>query len=441
MRDPSATLHFEKERVVRSLKVPSGSDQFLRSALAKEWVSRGDLIPYEFIDAQRLSSPRYEFVSYPYEWSDRQHHEAAQLTLRMQREANEAGFDLKDASAWNVIFDGTRPVFCDLTSLEPLRDRTWWAAGQFARHFIFPRLLSRHAGLEIHHSFACWRDGVPVGPVRQVLGWRRFLTRYMPMLAAESSSPVATQSSAGAGSLREFRAGLNAWMAWALRGVAPRESEPRSGPWADYVEQRDHYAPADVELKRETVRNWLARIRPAKVLDLGCNSGEFSEMAVELGARVVAVDGDAQAIDRLVRRWQHQSAIHPVIATLDDLVAGRGWSGMEYEGLVGRLTGKTDLVLMLALIHHLTIGASVPIEHVARWVTQLDTRWLIVECLGPDDAQVQSLCSHRRRDPAEFTLQAQLDAFGDQGWRLEAQCDLIGGHRRLCLFERIEAGS
>ena len=223
--------------------------------------------------------------------------------------------------------------------------------------------------------------------------------------------------------------------------MPPRESEPRSGPWADYVEQRDHYAPADVELKRETVRNWLARIRPAKVLDLGCNSGEFSEMAVELGARVVAVDGDAQAIDRLVRRWQHQSSIHPVIATLDDLVAGRGWSGVEYEGLVGRLTGKTDLILMLALIHHLTIGASVPIEHVARWVTQLHTRWLIVECLGPDDAQVQSLCSHRRRDPAEFTLQAQLDAFGDQGWRLEAECDLIGGHRRLCLFERIEARS
>ena len=419
------------------MKGAVGPEHFLESALARRWVERGDLIPFEFIDQRTLASPRLDFVTFPHEWSDRQHDEAARLTLRLQADANEAGFDLKDASAWNVIYAGTRPVFCDLSSVDRLRERSWWAAGQFARHFIFPRLLARHAGIATHFSFTCWRDGVPAEIPRRVMGWRRFVTRYWPMLVPDQRGTPYPAPVAGAGdeeALRRFRAGLNAWFAWVLRGVAAPPIAREGGLWAGYVDQRGHYAAADIERKRQTVGAWMESVRPSTVLDLGCNTGEFSVMAAGLG-----VDGDAQAVDRLVRRLDRQEAIHPVIATLDDLVAGRGWAGNEYPGLGERLNGRVDLVLMLALIHHLTIGAAVPIDAVAAWITQFASRWLVIECLSPDDEQVRSLCAQRNRDPAEFSMQAQLTAFQGLGWVQEADCELIAGRRRLVLFRRVPA--
>ena len=437
MRDPAGRVQWLPRHMLRQLASPIGETHFLRSELARRWVRRGDLTPFEVCDEYRVVADRIPFVTQPSEWSDLQLYRAAELTLRLQGEAVDAGFDMKDASAWNIIFDGTQPLFCDLLSFEPLQRRKWWAAGQFSRHFILPLLLAQRRGLHTCEAFQLWRDGVPPEAAKALIGRARFLTRYWPLMSsgrADSVRPGDVDISSDMQATARFRISLHGALKWMLDGVEPRSARITNSQWQDYVSQRPHYSRGDLELKREVISQWLQQCAVGSVIDLGCNSGEFTRLAVQQGASVIAVDADHGAIQSLFS--QGGKGVYPVLASLDDLRAGRGWAGAEHAGLPERLAGQGELVMMLALIHHLAIACSIPMPEIAAWAARLSSRWLIVEMLSSSDVQVHALCKQRARNPAEFDLDMQLAAFSGAGWEPWASVELGGGSRRLCLMER-----
>lgn len=85
-----------------------------------------------------LEVRRVPVVSYPYEWSFTMLRDAALLTLNVTEACFRAGFQMKDATAYNGVFDGRRPVMIDLTSIEQGFDGLWTAYGQFCDHFLAP---------------------------------------------------------------------------------------------------------------------------------------------------------------------------------------------------------------------------------------------------------------------------------------------------------------
>jgi SAM-dependent methyltransferase len=446
MRDPQGRIRFEGERVLRTLVSVLPADHFLRSALASRWVAQGRLVAFEWQGDATLASPRLPFVTQPTEWCDAQLHAAGALTLEMQREAVSAGFDLKDASAWNVLFDGCRPIFCDLLSFMPLTERKWWAMGQYARHFLFPLLASRRRGLRGHDVFTMWRDGMAAPTARRLFGRSLYLTRYGSLLLGEAATREARHSAladapqpdaqARAGTVT-FRNGLHSALDWMLAGVAPRPlREAAVAGWAGYEQDRPHYAGDSLQRKRDTVAGWLSRLAPGWVLDMGCNTGEFSRMAAQQGAQVVALDADHDSIERLYRETPAGTRLYPLVARLDDIGAGRGWAGSEHPGLAQRLAGRFDLVMMLALLHRLAIGAAVPLDEVARFAASCTRDALVVELIDASDPQLVSLCNQRQRRPEEFSIERQRAAFRAAGFRIEAEVDLAPAGRTLALLRR-----
>ena len=76
------------------------------------------------IDALAVLRPDIvPFISYPYEWCLRELRDAALLTLELQRRALDAGFILRDASAYNVQFIGGYPGSYRLAFIRDLRRR------------------------------------------------------------------------------------------------------------------------------------------------------------------------------------------------------------------------------------------------------------------------------------------------------------------------------
>lgn len=443
MRDPAAGLRFEGNRVLRDLREPLDSGHFLRSDLAIHWVADGRLVPFEWDGDRQIVGRRLPFVSQPAEWCDAQLFAAARLTLDLQREAVERGFDLKDASAWNVLFDGCRPMFCDLLSFKSLTEREWWAFGQYGRHFLLPLLASRRLGFKARESFTTWRDGMPVDKARQMIGWRALLSRYGTLLAghrdpAHSSVVVREAQARSLPEVQAFRGRLHAAMSWQLDGLrlAPGAMGEVSAGWAGYQQDRPHYGKGSLSAKRRLVGEWLARSSPSWVLDLGCNTGEFSELALTTGAEVIALDADHDSIQRLFLAHMGKQRLHPLVAPLDDLRGGRGWGGEEHPGLAQRLQGCADIVLMLALVHHLAIGASVPLDEVARFACRCTRGLLIVELLESNDPQLVALCKQRQRAPEEFTLARQRDAFLSAGFAVVEEHLLDGAARSLLLLSR-----
>lgn len=434
MRDPQASLILGTDRVIRRLYVELPAHHPLHSPLAHKWVADGWLMPYEWLGSQQLSSPRIPFVSSPEEWCDAQLYAAAQLTLNLLERANAAGADLKDASAWNVIFDGCRPVFCDLTSLEPLQTHAWWAAGQFVRHFVSPLWLARTTGLQARDVFRMSRDGAMPDLVRDTLGWRRFLSRCWPLVAQAKSQVDASRVKAAHAGTPRYRQQLVSSLRWMLEGVKPA-TEHRT-TWGQYTTQRDHYTSAALEAKRQQVAQWLQQLKPDWTMDLGSNSGEFSQLALDAGSRVIALDGDHDAVQAMYRQHAGNPNINPLLASLDDVHAGRGWAGQEHAGLAQRLTACADMVMMLALIHHLSIAAAVHLRQVARFAAGCTRRWLVVEWLEPTDPQVQLLCTQRQRDPHFFSVDKQRMAFVDAGFDVIVEYKIPNSCRLLALLRK-----
>ncbi len=437
MRDPAARLQLTDRAAIRHLHAPLPPSHFLHSALAQRWVAEARMVAFEWRGEDEVIAPRLPFVSRPDEWCDAQLHAAAALTLDLQQEAVADGFDLKDASAWNVLFNGTEPVFCDLLSFETLRDRRWWAAGQYARHFVLPLVLSRRRGLRAHQCFACWLDGVPSDSARRLLGPARYATRYWPLMtdAGAHVQAVDPQEQASIDAVRRFREGLHTSLRWLLRGMEPRPGRSAATPWSDYADERGHYAGDSLGHKRDRVAAWLSAERPGWVLDLGCNTGEFALMALSRGAEVVAIDGDHECVQRLFLSSPDRR-LHPLVASLDDLPGERGWAGREQLGLADRLGGRFDMVLMLGLVHHLMIAASIPIEQVARFAAKCTRRWLVVEWIDGTDPQARLLCAQRRRSMSEFSIDAQRAAFIAAGFSVVAIEPLGDIPRTLALLRR-----
>ena len=441
MRDPQASLTIGDTAVTRHLHAPLPSDHLLRTELARGWVADGRLVPFAFDGDREIHAPKLGFVSQPTEWCDDQLLDAGALTLGLQQEAVEGGYDLKDASAWNVLFDGCRPVFCDLLSFQPLVDRPWWADGQFARHFILPLAVARLKGLHGRTAFVLSRDGLSPEDARRLLGPARFLTRYWPAMAEgrkTASAPVPAPAFASRDAIARYRRGLQESFRWML-GQRVADMGRAGSNWSRYRDERGHYAEGSVDRKRELVGQWLKRLAPDWLLDLGCNTGEFSRMASAGGSRVVALDSDHDAIQALYRAQAGDARIHPVIAPLDDLSGGRGWGGAEHPGLVQRLEGRFDVVLMLALVHHLGVSSAIPLAEVAKFLRRCTRRWAVVEWISETDPQMELLCWQRQRQPGEFGLVAQRAAFCDAGFVVREGAAISDGRGILALLE-VEAG-
>lgn len=434
MRDPEGRVSFEGDFVIRRLNASAGPQHFLHSELAARWAARGDLVAWEWLDANTLRSPRLPFVTLPGEWTAQQFHAAAKLTLKLQSEAVAEGWDMKDAAAWNIVFDGLRPTFVDLLSFEPLKTRRWHAAGQFGRHFILPLFLARKGLMDPHQCLVLWRDGVPPAAARRLVGPGRFLSRYWPLMAegkrADKAEPPSsstkrtrsTDQGHGFLDMQRFHAQLNYGLDWMLAGVNPAKHYPkRRTNWGGYEHQRDHYDPAGIDFKRETIASWLHMLHPQWVLDLGCNAGEFSDLAVDAGARVICWDGDPQALDILHQRHAESdkaTLYHTVLAPIDDPSGGRGWQGVEFPSLMQRLEQRVDVVMMLAITHHLTIAGGVRLDDVFRFAARVTRQAAFMELMSETDPRVQQLCHYYDRDASEFTLQRQLDAARSAGFHI-----------------------
>src|SRR5688500_19315130 len=136
-RDPSGHVYIVDGKVFRTVMPPALADyEFVRDTGILRRLAERDLVisatevPRETLDvpgtAYVLQHPPIPFVSYPYEWSFPALKAAALLTLDVHIEALEHGVTLSDASAYNVQFVGSRPLFIDYLSFRKYRDGEFW---------------------------------------------------------------------------------------------------------------------------------------------------------------------------------------------------------------------------------------------------------------------------------------------------------------------------
>ncbi len=447
-RDPAGSLVVERDRAVRTIRPEFREPvfKFLDSDFYRRAVERGDMVASEVADGAgglRLIHPRVRIPVYPWEWTASQWLAAAELTLRLCDEALDEGWILKDATPLNVLFQGPRPVLVDVLSFErrDVGSALWLAYGQYVRTFLLPLLMKKmlYWPLELT-SFK--RDGYEPEELYAALSWgKRFSPAALwpvtiPALLdrRKSSQTAVTRKQPGRDpeftlhTLKRTVAGLRK----RTRSAMPKGS---NSEWAEYTSTNAHYSAAETDQKRVWIREVLEELRPAIVLDVGANTGEFSAMAANAGAEVVALERDSDAAERIAQMSQAKDlGIQTIHADLARPTPAIGWENRESTALLQRLEGQFDLVMLLAVIHHLLLLEQIPLRAILELCGRLTRRFVVVEWVPATDPMFVSLM--RGRDELYGSLsERDFIAACDGLFRVESQMALSNG-RVLFLLEK-----
>lgn len=457
-RDPAGQLQFSNNCALRRVRAAAAGEvlAFLGSPLRRELELSGDLISTEIIDAPTgisaeaddiwLRHPLVDPVSYPWEWTPAQWRAAGELTLRIARKAVDAGWTLKDATPLNVLFAGPRPVLVDVLSFER-RDphsSVWLAYGQFVRTFLLPLIGAKYLGWSLEATLFR-RDGYePTALYRALPRWRRLDPRLLDVvtlaaiLDGKAGKPRRATASASAKDPDLATHILHKRLARLNKQIRHAANEDRRSEWSRYEQQASHYRSSEVEAKQKFVRDVLERCRPARVLDVGANTGTYSILAADSGAEVVSLDSDPAALEVLWRSAAgRQKPITALVANIARPTPAAGWKNREQLALLDRLRGGFGMVLMLAIIHHLILREQLPLSHIGELCASLTHRWLVLEWVPPSDPMYQEWLrgrDHLYGHLSEADLLHAFAPFFDVVDRLE-----LGNRRVLLLFERVGA--
>lgn len=417
-RDPAGVV-FRRNGVVHRHVRPSGFAAYRRlmsSGLYAALVGERLLVPHEDLgpepgsgeSATVLRPQQIPMISYPYEWSLSQLRDAALVTLRAHALALRYGMVLKDASAFNVQFVGCEPLLIDTLSFAPYEGGPWLAYRQFCQHFYGPLVLGASRDARLVGISRQFIDGVPLTLVSRLLPRLSYL-RPGPLLhlhlharaetawsKADGRPGHATSASgfAPASTTSPTPSRLEALAQSLERGVNAITWSTRSA-WSNYYAARESYADAAFAHKDRVVADWLSRAAPSTVWDLGANTGHFSRLAAAAGARTVALDADAACVDVLYRDLRQDATATGVLPLVMDLAnpsPAIGWANAERMTLAER--GPADLIMALAVAHHLAIGNNVPLLALAAYLASLGRR-AIIEFVPKADPMVQGLLRSR----------------------------------------------
>jgi hypothetical protein len=446
-RDPSGFLFSRGGILYRQVnRVYAGEyARLMDSGLYERLVKAGLLIPHTEADQAPLEKEacfkvlqpeRVPFISYPYEWSFGQLKSAALATLSIQKRALKADMSLKDASAYNIQFVRGKAALIDTLSFETYQEgRPWAAYRQFCQHFLAPLALMALRDVRLNQLLRAYIDGVPLDLASALLPRRTrlnfgLLTHIHVHASAQKRLSGADVKSRKGSMSKQAMTGLIESLESTIQKL---DWAPRGTEWGNYYDITN-YSDAAFEHKKQLVGEWSARLKPALTWDLGANNGAFSRVAGENSGFVVSFDIDPAAVEQnyqMSKRAKEQNIL-PLLLDVTNPSPAIGWANRERDSFGGR--GPADLVLALAVIHHLAISNNVPLPQLADFFAETGT-WLVIEFVPKSDSQVQKLLASRADIFPAYTREGFEAAFRER-FNIREAMEIREAERVLYLMER-----
>lgn len=444
-RDPSGYMFRENGTLYRQVNKTYGKtfDQFIASGLYDRLVSEKLLVPHQDVShhiqphdkGYKVIQPEeIPFISYPYEWSFSQFKDAALATLKIQEIALAHDMILKDASAYNVQFYKGRPMFIDTLSFDFYQEGEPWAGyRQYCQHFLAPLFLMSFTDVRLSQLLRAYIDGLPLDLTSKLLPAKTKLRPQLAMhihLHAKSQQKYADKQ---AQKRQVSRRALEGLMASLISTTKSLKWQPLDTEWGEYY-TFTNYSDDAFEHKKQLVDEFTQQIKPVTIWDLGANTGVFSRVGAQTADHTVAFDIDPVAVETNYRetRKQAEENILPLVMDLTNLSPAIGWAHKERAALMER--GPVDLVLALALIHHIAISNNVPLAKVAKFVSD-SGQYLIIEFVPKTDSQVQKLLATREDIFSDYTKRGFEAAFGNYFEIIDSQ-PIKKSKRRLYLMKK-----
>jgi len=449
-RDPNGSVFFYEGKLFRkiNLSYKEDYDALIDSRLYQRLVREGLLLPHQEVnffpndDPTLFKTIRPEFlpfISYPYEWCFSQLKDAALATINIQRIALEYGCILKDASAYNIQFKDGRPILIDTLSFTKyVEGQAWIGYRQFCQHFLAPLALMSQTDVRLNQLTKVFLDGLPLDLTQKLLPWKTLFHFFLLLhihLHAWVQKKYFRKFSGKRYEIHKSR--LYALIDSLLSSVNHLEWKPKGTEWSEY--DRDmNYQDRSFEHKKVLVSEIIQQIQPNIIWDLGANIGIFSRIAAARNVPVISLDADPGAIEKnyLWGKANREKYTLPLIVDLVNPSPAIGWWNAERASLVER--GPADLVMALALIHHLAISNNLPLSKIAEFFSAICRRWLIIEYVPKSDSWVQWLLRSRTDIFSDYT-QDHFERTFAPFFKIRSRKAIKGSERFIYFLEKKES--
>lgn len=400
-RDPSGYVYLDNGEIKRVIN-PIYFEQYNSlkdSGIYKALMESHLLIPHEELFASEreiiIRPEQIPFITYPYEWSFNMYKEAALLTLRIQKYCLEKGYSLKDASAFNITFHKGRAMFIDTLSFDFYKENEPWRAyKQFVTHFLSPLVLAHYHGPDLLKLMSTFIDGIPINLTSSLLPSK---TKFNPVLYSnihllskleskhnkdyEGESKIKGLSKKGL---------LN--IVVSLFNYIKKLKLRSETEWSDYYD-KTNYADDAFQHKAEIINTWINAQKPKSLIDIGGNDGTFvRKIDYEIKENLVCdIDNNAVDANYLCLRKNREENILPFVLDVLNPSPAIGLNNKERILFLERIKQYApDVVMALAVIHHMSLSGNVPFNESARFFSSFSKN-LIIEFPKKEDSWVQRL--------------------------------------------------
>jgi 2-polyprenyl-3-methyl-5-hydroxy-6-metoxy-1,4-benzoquinol methylase len=359
-------------------------------------------------------------LTYCVEWPSSLLQRAAITTLELNLELLNHNCILQDAYPWNILFEGTTPVFVDLTSIVPLSTPLMWPAyQQFINFFMNPLELAALgkgkiargllydyingiSGEDLHKNLSlgyCFSHPLKLTTSFLVSKLNNHIQNNQKLkLKLQGAVNSSSKHQEHTAKIRKrFINGL-------LTKVKSLKVKGQSTTWTRYYADLTAEFSSDEKIKR--VDQLLNQLKPQTVIDIGCNVGKYSILAARAGAKVIAMDSSEDSIEALVQHCTaEQLAITPIIGDVLCPTPAFGFLSQQFPPMVERF--RSDVVLCLGVMHHLHISGRQSFERIAKLLNQLAKKAVIFEYVDATDGNNQ-LIDHGRK--IEYSMASVSEA-------------------------------
>jgi hypothetical protein len=241
-------------------------------------------------------------------------------------------------------------------------------------------------------------EGVPLSLASRLLpikSWFKWGLLAHIHLHAQSNKLINENTSRNSAPKVKHQKDFQLQLANSLKSIILSLQKPQqTSPWTGY-RQNNSYLISDNDTKLKFISEIIGQVNACSILDLGSNDGYYSEQLSLLGLECTATERDLSCCDLLYNKIKNKDDYNNLLVLHIDHcnpTPSFGLANEERTSFSERY--QCDLVLALALIHHLSIGENIPYANIAKSFSIL-AKNLIVEFVPPDDVMSQSLLKRR----------------------------------------------
>ena len=420
-------------------------EHLMQSGLYEELIQKELLIEHKEIQIDTddpkvyklLCPTQIPFQSYPFEWSYTQWRKSILAYLKINHIALKYGMILKDATPYNFYLTGGKAVMFDTSSFMFFKENdSWIAYRQFCEEFLSPVALMYYNGAEWSKLTMANLRGMPLSFVSKQLplkSWVNLTTLLHIHLHSKYSGNNKTD-----GGKSKINKGFTLEKIKSLQKMIFNSVSKWNKPyqykshWSTYYEN-DIESPEYLKDKEATIRKWLEIIK--SVIDLGANTGKFSFIAAEYAEKVISLEGDEKCVNEIEEQINlgKLDNIYTLLGNVAEPSPALGSLNIETDSIYIR--ANTDLVLGLAIVHHLYISNRLNFNQITLIFAKFSSKYLIVEFIPVIDNKVQLLIKDKIINLMNYNEAHFINALSCW-YTIKESISLKDSERRLFLLEK-----